>query len=157
MSSGRCFSDPCPGIHRLFARVFSIVSIIPRFHDPAARLSSAIPGLRRHQMPSSIVCKPRPTTTTQTSAAPFWPPARARVTHLARKALPMRHKISSQHLNPLKQRGLKPHDYELHTPQDASPAWHGRLKPRFLSVFIRGLNLISPHPSQASSRRCRHA
>ena len=81
-------------------------------------------------MPSSIVCKPRPTTTTQTSAAPFWPPARARVTHLARKALPMRHKISSHHLNPLKKRSLKAGVYELHTrdkhasPGSADPGPH---------------------------------
>ena len=37
------------------------------------------------------------------------------VTHLVKKSLPMRHKTSAQHLNPLKKSGLKRHDYELHT------------------------------------------
>jgi hypothetical protein len=33
-----------------------------------------------------------------------------RVTHLAKKALPMRHKTSAHHRNPLKKRSLKPHE-----------------------------------------------
>ena len=32
-----------------------------------------------------------------------------RVTHLAKKCLPMRHPISTHHLNPLKKRSLKRH------------------------------------------------
>jgi hypothetical protein len=43
-------------------------------------------------------------------------PARTPVTHLAKKAFPMRHKIAGNHLNPLKTNGLKSHDYELHIP-----------------------------------------
>ena len=39
----------------------------------------------------------------------------SRVTHLAKKPLPMRHPFSHHDLNSLKQRSLKPHDYELHT------------------------------------------
>jgi hypothetical protein len=38
-----------------------------------------------------------------------------RVTHLAKKPLPMRHPFSRRHLNSLKKRSLKPHNYELHT------------------------------------------
>jgi hypothetical protein len=34
-----------------------------------------------------------------------------RVTHLAKKALPVRHKISPQHLNLLKKRSLKPDEF----------------------------------------------
>ena len=33
-----------------------------------------------------------------------------RVTHLAKKCLPMRHKSSPHHLNPLKKRRLKRHE-----------------------------------------------
>ena len=45
-----------------------------------------------------------------------------RVTHRAKKCLPMRHPISPRRLNPLKKSGLKPHDYEFHIPEtDASP------------------------------------
>ena len=80
-------------------------------------------------MLSSTAWKPRPTTTTQTSASPlgvapdamvaagcprklmlFPAPGPHRVTHLAKKCLPMRHPISTHALNPLKKRRLKPHD-----------------------------------------------
>jgi hypothetical protein len=50
------------------------------------------------------------------------PPRPLRVTHLAKKALTMRLPISRRHLNSLKKRSLKPHDYEFHIPgADASP------------------------------------
>jgi hypothetical protein len=51
----------------------------------------------------------------------FGPPT-IRVTHLAKKPLPMRHPISNHHPNSLKKRSLKPHLYELHTRTDASPS-----------------------------------
>jgi hypothetical protein len=51
------------------------------------------------------------------------------VTHLAKKALPMRHKIADHHRNPLKKRTLKSHDYEFHIPgADASPEYVPRLQ-----------------------------
>ena len=47
-----------------------------------------------------------------------------RVTHLAEKCPQMRHKISPHHINPLKKKLLKPHDYEFDIPgTDASPGW----------------------------------
>jgi hypothetical protein len=51
---------------------------------------------------------------------PYFGPPTIRVTHLAKKALQMRHKTSPHHPNPLKKRSLKPHLYELHTRTDAS-------------------------------------
>jgi hypothetical protein len=49
-------------------------------------------------------------------------PPTTRVTHLAKKRLPMRLPISPRRLNPLKRSGLKPRDYELHIPgTDAAP------------------------------------
>src|SRR5208337_2153871 len=50
------------------------------------------------------------------------PLAGPRETHLAQNPLPMRLPISPRHLNPLKNKSLKPDVYELHIPeQDASP------------------------------------
>ena len=51
---------------------------------------------------------------------PYFGSPTSRVTHLAKKPLPMRHPIAGRHPNPLKKRSLKPHLYELHTPTDAS-------------------------------------
>jgi hypothetical protein len=39
-----------------------------------------------------------------------WLRSTVRVTHLAKKALQMRHKTSPHHRNPLKKRSLKPHE-----------------------------------------------
>ena len=106
---------------------------------------------------SSIARRPRPTTTTRTPASPSgaaldamaaagcpprlmllpapgpWPPAPGprppRVTHLAKKRLPMRHKISRRHRNPLKKRSLKPREYEFHIPgADASSEYFPRVR-----------------------------
>jgi hypothetical protein len=44
------------------------------------------------------------------------PARKTPVTHLAKKALKMRHKIAAHHLNQLKTNSLKPHNYQLHTP-----------------------------------------
>ena len=49
-------------------------------------------------------------------SAPSSTPVTTRETHLANKCLPMRLPISPRHLNPFKQNGLKPHDYEIHIP-----------------------------------------
>jgi hypothetical protein len=43
-------------------------------------------------------------------------PPTVRVTHLAKKALPMRHKISPHHRNPLKTRSLKPDEFNFTPP-----------------------------------------
>jgi hypothetical protein len=43
-------------------------------------------------------------------------PPTVRVTHLAKKALPMRHPLAPQHRNPLKKRSLKPDEFKFHTP-----------------------------------------
>jgi hypothetical protein len=44
-------------------------------------------------------------------------PPTVRVTHLAKKALPMRHPLAPQHRNPLKKRSLKPDEFNS-TPTD---------------------------------------
>ena len=59
---------------------------------------------------------------------PYFGPPPNRVTHLAKKALPMRHPIACQHPNPLKKRALKRHNYELHIRTDASRS--GEATPR---------------------------
>ena len=51
---------------------------------------------------------------------PYFGPPAIRVTHLAKKPLPMRHPNAGHHPNPLKKRILKPHFYELHIRTDAS-------------------------------------
>ena len=51
---------------------------------------------------------------------PYFGPPPDRVTHLAKKPLPMRHPTAGHHRNSLKKRSLKPHLYELHTRTDAS-------------------------------------
>jgi len=133
-------------------------------------------------MLSSITWKPKPTTT-QPTATPSvvapdavlaascpprltlfpapgpWPPApgprpRAlRVTHLAKKTLPMRHKISDHHRNQLKNRGLQRHELQLHTPEqmrhpDGVLRRPDRADPRCLH------KLLTPtHPSHRASYR----
>jgi hypothetical protein len=51
---------------------------------------------------------------------PYFGPSPIRVTHLSKKPLKMRHKISPHHRNSLNKRGLKPLFYELHIRTDAS-------------------------------------
>lgn len=71
---------------------------------PVSPISVCYTRIRGEPMQSSIVRNPRPTTTTPGP----WPPAR--VTQLAKNALPMRHKTTHHGGKPLKNKTLKPHE-----------------------------------------------
>jgi hypothetical protein len=69
---------------------------------------------------------------------PYFDPPTIRVTHLAKKTLPMRHPTAGHHPNSLKKRSLKPHLYELHTRTDASPSGEAA-PPKPLTTHAHGI------------------
>ena len=97
--------------------VHQFLPISPQQFQPLTSLGPVTPifvcytRIRRHQYLIPSI-----------PSAPSSTPVTTRVTHRAKKCLPMRHPISPRRLNPLKKSALKPHDYEFHMPgTDASP------------------------------------
>jgi hypothetical protein len=103
----------------------------------------------------------RPPTPGSRPPAPGPRPRALRVTHLAKKTLPMRHKISDHHRNQLKNRGLQRHELQLHTPEqmrhpDGVLRRPDRVGPRCLQKLLTPThpNRRDPyHPGDASCKK----